>query len=250
MGQPAVRIGIVGDFDPAYAPHRMTNEALQHSAQALGLTLQTAWLPTSTLETNATEAHLAQFDGLWCAPGSPFQSMAGALAAIRFAREQDVPFIGTCGGCQHAILEYARHVMKIVDAGHAEYDPYGSTLFITLLPCSLVGKVLTVTLDPESAAARLYGRASVEERYYCNFGLHSQWQSRVHAAGFRVVGVDADGDARVLELPGLRFYVATVFVPQAQSRPTSPHPLVIGFLRAALAGAASTSNAVVGDVRS
>jgi CTP synthase (UTP-ammonia lyase) len=91
-----MRIGIIGDFQPSYPSHLATNKALDQTARALGLDLEYAWLPTEKLEdAAANETRLGQFDGLWCAPGSPYNSMAGALEAIRFAREHDVPFVGT-----------------------------------------------------------------------------------------------------------------------------------------------------------
>jgi CTP synthase (UTP-ammonia lyase) len=91
-----MHIGIIGDFQPSYPSHLATNEALEHSARALSLDLDYAWLPTGSLEDIAANAvRLRQYDGLWCAPGSPYNSMTGALEAIRFAREHNVPFVGT-----------------------------------------------------------------------------------------------------------------------------------------------------------
>jgi len=88
-----VRIGIIGDFNPDYPSHVATNEAISHAANALGTPIDVQWLPTKALEKQTTT--LEQFDALWCSPGSPYQSMAGALKAIQFAREKDYPFLGT-----------------------------------------------------------------------------------------------------------------------------------------------------------
>lgn len=94
MNRP-LRVGIIGDFDPSYPSHTATNEALSHAARALSLTLDRSWLPTQALDDEGSETMLKQYDALWCAPGSPFKSMNGALKAIRFAREHDWPFVGT-----------------------------------------------------------------------------------------------------------------------------------------------------------
>jgi CTP synthase (UTP-ammonia lyase) len=94
MNRP-LRVGIIGDFDPSYPSHTATNEALSHAARALSLTLDRSWLPTQSLEGEGSEAILKQYDAFWCAPGSPYKSMNGALMAIRFAREHDWPFVGT-----------------------------------------------------------------------------------------------------------------------------------------------------------
>lgn len=96
----SVKIGIIGDFNSEYAAHRATNAALTHCAAAFGMNLIIQWLPTEGFD-HGTDGILKSFDGLWCAPGSPYNSMTGALNAIRYARENNVPFIGTCGGFQH-----------------------------------------------------------------------------------------------------------------------------------------------------
>jgi CTP synthase (UTP-ammonia lyase) len=88
-----LRIGVIGDFNPAYPSHIATDEALSHAADALSVPMERIWLPTPLLESDTTL--LEPYDGLWCSPGSPYQSMNGALKAIRFAREHDRPFVGT-----------------------------------------------------------------------------------------------------------------------------------------------------------
>lgn len=93
---------------------------------------------------------MREYDAFWCAPGSPYRSLTGALDAIRFAREERVPFIGTCGGFQHAVIEYARNVLGFADARHAEYDPYASSdLFISALSCSPFGETMRVEIEPD-----------------------------------------------------------------------------------------------------
>ncbi|SEG15427.1 Glutamine amidotransferase class-I [Nonomuraea solani] len=228
----SLRVAVIGDRDPAFPPHPATDDALRHAAAYLGVEVDVRWLATEPLESDLNGVRAA--DVLWCAPGSPYRSLLGALTALRYGREQGVPALGTCGGCQHMIIEYARNVLGYEDAQHAEYDPYASSLFVSELTCSLAGKTMPVTLVPGSRAATLYGRTETEEEYYCNFGLDPRRQDLLHEGGFLVTGVDGDGEARVLEIPGHPYYVATLFVPQARSRPETPHPLVVGLLRAAL----------------
>jgi len=226
-------VGVIGDFQPEFPPHAATNAALEHAAAALQITIDARWLGTAPLQEIAPDA-LAQYDALWCAPGSPYRSLEGALRAIRLAREFDWPLLGTCGGFQHIVLEYARNVLGIHGAQHAEYDPYASELFISELSCSLAGQTMSIQLAADSLACALYGRSEVREQYYCNFGLNPEHQERLEDAGLKVVGTDQDGEARVIELPQRRFYLATLFVPQLKSQPSSPHPLVLGLLEAAL----------------
>lgn len=238
MMERRVSIGVIGDYDPRFPPHPATNDSLRHAAANLGVEVDVQWLGTSSLE-GADLAQLgAAHDALWCAPGSPYRSLDGALRAIRLARESDIPFLGTCGGFQHVVIEYARNVLGFEDAQHAEYDPYASDLFISELSCSLAGQTMSVRLRGDSHAARCYGKTEALERYYCNFGLNPEHQGRLHEGGLRIVGTDQDGEARVLELPDRRFYVATLFVPQLSSSPGSPHPLIVAYLRAAMPGRA------------
>ena len=91
----SLRIGIIGDFNLDCRSHTAINDALHHTAKALAVSLDLAWLPTQELEENFSEKRLKDFNALWCAPGSPYNSMSGALKAIRFAREQGWPFLGT-----------------------------------------------------------------------------------------------------------------------------------------------------------
>lgn len=231
-----IRIGIIGDYKASFEPHRATDAALTHAASALSLGIDAVWLPTASLDLPDAVRSLASFCGLWVAPGSPYQSMNGALKAIQFARESRLPVLGTCGGFQHIILEYARHVLDFSDATHAEYDPYASSLFISPLACSLVGRELVISLQPGSLVASIYGTASVTEQYYCNFGINPDHSATLAAHDLAIVGSDADGEARVVELRSHPFFVGTLFVPQLRSRAASPHPLILCFLKAAQNG--------------
>jgi CTP synthase (UTP-ammonia lyase) len=230
----ALTIGIVGDRDPDFPPHAATDAALAHAGEQLGVDVRPQWIPTERIDMAAVEAA----DALWCAPGSPYRSIDGALAALRLGRERGVPTLGTCGGCQHMLLEFARGVLGFADAQHAEYDPYASRLFVTPLTCEVAGRTMRVTIEPGSRAADLYGGAlEVDEQYYCNFGLNPDYRGLLEDGGFRITGRDADDDARVFELAGHPFYVATLFVPQMLSEPGRPHPIVAGLVRAGLATA-------------
>lgn len=226
-----VNIGIIGDYD-GRPSHLATNDGLRHSANLLSINMEIQWLPTDSLETNIGQ-RLSGYDGLWCAPGSPYKSMAGALNAIRFARENDIPFIGTCGGFQHAVIEYAQNKLGISDAQHAAVDPGATNLFITALSCSLAGETRELYFMEGSRAFGYYGQASAVERYNCSFGLNPEYQKLLDEDGFKVAGTDETREARVLELPQHRFYVATLFVPQMSSTVTSPHKLITAFLASA-----------------
>jgi len=229
MANPT-RIGIIGDFNPENPTHMATNNGIQHAAEALGKPIETVWLPTEL------PAEYQRFQGLFGSPGSPYRSMDGALAGIRYARENKVAFLGTCGGFQHLLIEYARNVMGLTDAAHAESDPYASCLFVNALSCSLVGKSMEVAIKPGSKAAAAFHRDRSTEAFYCNFGLNPDYEERVERAGLEITGKDQNGEARIVELGSHPFYLGTLFVPQASSQAGKPHPLIVEFCRTALLG--------------
>ncbi len=225
-------LAIVADFDPGSKSHIATNDAIQHSAASLGLVVAPRWIATAELARPDGLKQLAELRGLWIGPGSPYVSMEGALSAIRIARERGIPLLGTCGGFQHIIIEYARHVLGFADADHEESSPKASRLFISRLACSLVGRTMTITLAPGSRLARIYGRTSMPEQYLCNFGVNPAWVETLRASELKVVGSDAEGAVRAVELPGHPFFVGALFLPQLGSTPSAPHPLVTAFLKA------------------
>ena len=221
-------IAIIGEFNPDFAPHLATNASIDHSSASLGATVDYRWISTSDVD----EAVLCDHLGFWVAPGSPYKNMERALNAIRYARENGVPCLGTCGGFQHMIIEYARNVLGVCDAQHAEYDPYASKLFVSKLDCSLIGRRLELRFTADSLVAACYGSTRAAESYYCDFGVHPQQVAALRAGPLRIVGSDDNGAVRVVELPGHPFFVGTLYVPQVQSRPSAPHPLVTAFVRA------------------
>lgn len=232
MPTPA-RLVVVGDYDPTMYTHLAIDTALGHVRELREHALEWNWIATPTLAEDP-DAHLALVDAVWLAPGSPYVSLDGALAAVRHARECAIPFLGVCGGFQHAIIEYARSVAGIPDADHAESNPGATSAIITALSCSLVGKSAPIFLDPTCRTASIYGRWRVVERYHCNYGLNPEYRATIQRAGLNVVGEDERGDARVVELPGHPFFIATLFQPQLESSPTSPAPLVRALVDAAI----------------
>jgi len=228
-----LRIAIVGDRDPGRPNHLNTETALEHSARAVGVTLEASWFSTESLLDDATLEELASCAGVWCTTGSPFRSLDGALRGIERAREDRLPFLGTCSGFQHAVLEVARNVLGIHDATHGEYEGSPPESLIAALECSLAGKWFEVEMQSGCRTATCYGATRAREQFQCSYGIHPRWQAELLERGLPIVGWADDATPRILELPGHPFFVATLFVPQARSRSEEPHPLVTGFVRAA-----------------
>lgn len=223
--QHPLRIGILGDYDPTRPTHAATDAAIGHVAASLNVPVEARWFPTPQLVPPVDDL-LRGCAAIWCAPGSPYAQMQGALDGIAYARRNGIPFLGTCAGFQHAVIEFARNVLGFADAQHAEYDADASLLFVNELSCSLLGETMPIRLEPESRAFALYGTRDITEQYYCRFGVNPAYQDLLHQAGLRIAGRDDAGEARILELEGHPFFVATLFVPQQSSTPARPHPLI------------------------
>lgn len=202
------RVGLIGDRDDAVAAHRAIPLALAMAAEATGVGIEPVWVPTTQVGDGSL---LTDFDGVWCVPASPYHSMDGALSAIRTAREQLIPFLGTCGGFQHAVVEYARNVLGWSDAEHAEESPDAVRPVIVPLACSLVETTDAVHLVDGSILAGAYGQADVAEGYHCRYGLSETFRSAIEGGPLRVSAVDDVGDVRGVELDGHPFFVATLF---------------------------------------
>jgi len=235
-----VPLAIVADFNSASKSHAATHDAVVHSASTQGLNIEPRWIGTAELARPAGLKALSECRGFWIGPGSPYANMEGVLAAIRRAREQGVPLLGTCGGFQHLILEYARNVLGFAGAEHEESAPEASQLFISRLACSLVGRTLTITLETDSMLARIYGCTSIQEEYLCTFGVNPNYVETLRSDRLRVVGSDPEGQLRAVELPGHPFFAGTLFLPQHRSTVSDPHPLVSAFLRVCAGGPATT----------
>ncbi len=163
---PGARLALVGDRSEAVRSHARIPVLLETLRIRDGLDLDAYWIPTEDAEEDLTG-----FDAIWVLPGSPYRSEAGVLAAIRSARANGIPFLGTCGGFPHALLEFARNVCGLARAGHAENTPGPADEDALVIPlaCSLVGHEGTVHVTAGSRAAQLLGADRTQARYHCNY---------------------------------------------------------------------------------
>ncbi|WP_200551740.1 CTP synthase [Kosakonia sp. LAM2021] len=224
-----LRIALVGDYSHDVVAHQAIPLAIDDAAAVLEITADYDWLPTS--EINSDE-DLVGYDAIWVVPGSPYKNANGAFIAIKYARENAVPFLGTCGGFQHAVIEYARNVLGWADAAHAETENIGR-MVITPLTCALVEQNGAIELRPNTLIARAYGREVIEETYRCSFGVAEEFARELESGDLRVTGWDEDGEIRAVELVTHPFFVATLFQHERAALAGRPVPLVQAMLRAA-----------------
>lgn len=229
MENRAIRIALIGDYDPQVTAHQAIPVALGMLAEHSGREVQFQWLPTESIH---VDTPLQDFDGFWCVPASPYKSEAGALRAIRFAREQQRPFLGTCGGFQHAVLEFSRNVLGWADAEHGETSPDSQRAVLTPLTCSLVEAVDSIHLVAGSLIAKAYETSEIREGYRCRFGVNPQFERALLTHRLHAVGHDSAGDLRAIELNDHVFFVATLFQPERAALKGLVPPLVRAFVEA------------------
>ncbi len=226
------RLALVGDYSPNVVAHRAIPRALELACAATQNDVTWQWVATRDIRQAARD--LAKFSAVWLVPASPYENMAGALAAVRFARETQRPFLGTCGGFQHALLEFARSVAGLAAADHAETNPRGGTLVVTPLACSLVEKTAPIRFAPDSLIRAAYGRDAAHEGYHCNYGLNAAHRATLERAGLRFTAFDENNEVRAAELPtGVHpFFVGTLFQPERAALRGELPPLAAALVRA------------------
>jgi len=227
MNATHLHVALIGDYNPDVTAHQAIPVALQQAADTLGLTVHVRWL-----DTDALPVTLQGFDGFWCVPATPYRDTEAALRAIRFAREQRRPFLGTCGGFQHAVLEYARNVVGWADAEHGELAPDAKRAVIAPLSCALVEATDTVRLAPYTRIADAYGTLDLLEDYRCRYGINPEFIDALLEGALIPSGHDAAGDLRAVELLDHPFFVATLFQPERSALKGVTPPLAVALLKA------------------
>jgi CTP synthase (UTP-ammonia lyase) len=220
-----IRIALVGDFSPAIPAHRGINESMR---LASAFDLQAEWVHTTKLSRQA----LNGVQGVWCVPGSPYADTDAVLDVIQWARMEGVPFLGTCGGFQHALLEFARHVLGRSDAAHAELEPNAAFPLIAPLACPLVETSQRIFSMGQGIFARHYGPERTEG-FCCSFGLNPSSAALFEGSDLEVVARSKDGQVRAVELRGHPFFIGTLFQPERAALKRELHPLIRGFVQAA-----------------
>ena len=239
MTHPMARIALVGDRSDNVRAHARIPALIDALLRRDGIALDPYWIATP----DVAACDLGRFDAIWLVPGSPYDSADGAIAAARTARERQIPFLGTCGGFQHALLEFARNVCGLSGVENAEVTPAAAEHLIVALECSLKGHEEAVMIVPGTLAAKISGPGRRIERYHCDYGLDPAYLGRLTAGGLSFSGFDDSGQVRIVELPGHPFFVGTLFQPELHGDGTQPHPIIVALAAAATAHATAAADA-------
>lgn len=217
----SARIALVGDENLSFPSHRELNAVRER------LGVESEWVLTDSPRVR----DLCDFSGVWLVPGSPYQDDGGAYAAVTWAREHDVPYLGTCSGLQYAVIEFTRNVLA-AEATHAESDGVSDSNAVVPLACSLMGEQRQVRPVEGTRFAALVGNQPFAGMHYCNYAPSAEHVERLVAAGMIVEATADDAGAEVLELPANRFFMASLFQPQVGALAGRPlHPLLREFVR-------------------
>jgi CTP synthase len=240
-----VRIAVVGKYVALVDSYKSVQEALIHGGIANDVAVEIAWLSSEDFENGADVGGLLQgFDGLLIPGGFGVRGVEGMLSAIRWARENGLPFFGICLGLQTAIIEFTRAVCGLQDAHSTEWDRETEHPVVCLMDAQrqitdLGGSMrlgaFTARLLPGSRAAEVYGALEISERHRHRYEVNNEYRDPLSDAGMRVSATSPDGNlVEMIELPDHPWFLATQFHPELKSRPNHPHPMFASFIGAAV----------------
>jgi CTP synthase len=240
---PSVKVALVGKYVQLNDAYLSVVEALRHACIAQDASLDLHWVSAEQIETDGADVFLRGMDAVVVPGGFGSLGVDGKIAAIRWAREQRVPFLGLCLGMQTAVIEWARNQAGLLEATSEELDPNSPHPVIHLLPeqqdvVDLGGTmrlgVYPCRIAPETLAERLYGEQVVYERHRHRFEFNNAYRNLFLEAGYVVSGTSPDGRlVELIELKGHPFFTACQYHPEFLSRPGRPHPLFRGLIEAA-----------------
>ncbi len=240
-----VTIGIVGKYVEYEDSYKSLKEALVHGALAHNLKLNLNWIEAEGLETGGPtyEEQLRDYGGILVPGGFGKRGIEGMLIAIRYARENKVPFFGICLGMQTACVEFARNVCGLADANSSEFDPATPHRVIyklrELRGVEELGGTMrlgawTCKIEPGTLAHRIYGQLEISERHRHRYEFNREYESTLTAGGLRISGSTPDGTyVEMIELPDHPHFIGCQFHPEFKSKPLEPHPLFRTFVGAA-----------------
>ena len=252
--QDTVHIAIVGKYVEYEDSYKSLKESLVHGALAHNLKLQVTWLEAEGLEAHNYAEQLAGFDGILVPGGFGKRGIEGMLNAIRYARENLVPYFGICLGMQTACIEYARNVCGLSGANSGEFDPSTPHRIIyklrELTGVEEMGGTMRLgawacVLERESLAYQAYGTSEISERHRHRYEFNREYEAVLTGAGLRLTGTTPDSTyVEIVEIPSHPFFLGCQFHPEFKSKPLEPHPLFRDFIGASYKHSGKTPTAL------
>ncbi|MDD3346402.1 CTP synthase [Oscillibacter sp.] len=238
-----VTIALVGKYTQLHDAYLSVVESLNHAGTANDAAVEIRWVDSEALEEKNAAEVFAGCTGILVPGGFGDRGIEGMICAVRYARENQIPFLGICLGMQMAVIEFARHVLGYGDANSAEFSETtahpvialmndqvnvtekGGTMRLGKYPCQLT---------EGSRSRALYGAAEISERHRHRFEFNNEYRQQMQAKGMVLAGLSPNGRlVEIVELPEHPWFVGAQFHPEFKSRPDRPHPLFFGFVKAA-----------------
>ena len=248
-----VRIAVVGKYTNLLDSYKSLSEALAHGGIANRVRVSLDWVDSQVFEQrDTTVARLDGVDGILVPGGFGERGTEGKIAAVRFARERRVPFLGICFGMQMAVIEWARDMAGMPDASTTEFGPTATPVVGLLTEWARGGErerreqggdlggtmrlgAYTADLAPGSLASAIYGASSIAERHRHRYEVNVHYRERLERTGLRFSGMSPDGVLpEIVELPGHPWFLGVQYHPELRSKPLAPHPLFASFIAAAV----------------
>jgi CTP synthase len=237
-----ISVGLVGKYVELKDSYKSIAEAFIHAGVANEIKVNVKWISSETAE-DSIEESLAGLDGILVAPGFGERGIQGKINAVRYARENNIPFLGICLGMQCAVIEFARNVVGLIDAHSFEMNPEttypvidlmhsqkdvsekGGTMRLGTYPCKI---------DKGTTAFKIYGKSLIQERHRHRYEFNNDYLDKFHQAGMVTSGINPDTNlVEIVELPNHPFFVGVQFHPEYKSTVEAPSPLFVQFIKAA-----------------
>ena len=247
-----VRIAVVGKYVKLLEAYKSLNEALTHGGIANKYKVKVKWIDSELLETGSVDEYLGDVSGILVPGGFGQRGTEGKIAAIKYAREHKIPFLGICFGMQMAVIETMRNVAGIKNAGTTEFDPncepvvglmtewykegakeirhkdgdLGGTMRLGAYEC---------VLAPNSLVAKIYGKERISERHRHRYEVNMKYADTLRRSGMEIVGKSPDGKLpEIVEIKDHPWFIGVQFHPELKSKPFDPAPLFVSFVKAAI----------------
>lgn len=240
-----VKIGLVGKYIELKDSYISIAESFAHAGAANEVQVELEWIHSENITPENVDEHMNGIKGLLVAPGFGERGIEGKIEAIRYVRENNIPFLGVCLGMQCAVIEFARNVLGFPDANSTEIDEDTSHPVIDIMEAQKAIKTKGGTmrlgaynceLQPESKAAEIYGETHITERHRHRFEFNNAFKAQFEDAGMVMSGMNPDTNlVEIIELPKHPWFVGVQFHPEYKSTVAAPHPLFIEFVRASVA---------------
>jgi CTP synthase len=241
-----VTIAIAGKYVRLHDAYLSIIESLNHAGYETGANVNILWVDSEDLTDQNIGDMLSGIDGMIVPGGFGDRGIGGKITACRYARENNIPYLGICLGMQIAVIEFARHVCGLEGAHSGEFDADSPHRVIDIMPnqIGMLGSGGTMRLGAYpckvsngSMLHKLYGAEEISERHRHRFEFNNDYREIITGKGLSICGISPDENlVEAVELPGNRFFIGVQFHPESKSRPNKPHPLFFGLLQAALAG--------------